>query len=68
MIALPCGMSDMNGIAQIKCGDQLGKIIGISIHAIASIGLTGSTMPAPVMGDNAESLVQEKHHLSVPVI
>src|SRR5438477_11631659 len=38
------------------------------IHVVAIGRLARTSMPAPIMRDDAIAMVQEKHHLPVPVI
>lgn len=67
-LAATCRMADMDSVFEIKRRNQLGHVGGIGIHLIAAAGLVGSPVTAPVVGDDAITLRQEKHHLVVPVI
>src|SRR5437762_12466928 len=44
------------------------QIVGIMIHVMAVTGLARTTMAAAVVGDDAKAVVDEKHHLRVPII
>src|SRR5947209_8923924 len=45
-----------------------GEIIRVMIHVVAIGRLARASMPAPVMRDDAIAMVQEKHHLRVPIV
>src|SRR5580658_3878223 len=49
------------------CGQGC-QVVGVVIHVMAVTGLRGTSMPAPVVGYDAEAVVEEEHHLSVPII
>ena len=38
------------------------------IHVMTVAALGGPVMPAPVVGDHAEALAEEEHHLRLPII
>src|SRR5206468_11692906 len=38
------------------------------IHVMAATGLGGAAMAAPVVGDDAIAVLEEKQHLRIPVI
>jgi len=38
------------------------------IHVVALAWLGGPAMTAPIMGDDAISMIEKEHHLRVPVI
>ena len=67
-LAAASGMADMDRVFQIQMFGQRREIVGIVIHVMAVGGLAGAAMAAPVMGDDPKTLVQEEHHLRVPVI
>src|SRR5712692_1563780 len=48
-------------------GERL-EVIGVVIHIVSVAGLARSPVTSPIMGDDAIAMIQEKHHLSVPVI
>src|SRR4030095_1061093 len=47
---------------------EFGEIIGIVIHIVSVAGLARATVTSPVMGDDPIAMIQEEHHLGVPVI
>src|SRR5258708_7070533 len=47
---------------------ECGKVIGIVIHVVSVAGLARSSVTSPVMGDDSIAVIQEEHHLGVPVI
>ena len=49
------------------CG-QRRQVVGVMIHVMAAAGLGGAAMAAPVVGDDPETVAEEKHHLRVPII
>src|SRR5512133_2026556 len=61
-------MADVNCVLEIEMRRQRGKIVGIVVHVVAVAGLGGSSMAAPVMGDDAIAVLEEEQHLGVPVI
>src|SRR5438270_176825 len=44
------------------------KIVGVVIHIVSVAGLAGASVTAPVMCDDAIAVIQEEHHLRVPVV
>ena len=58
----------MNGALEIEMRRQGREVVGIVIHVMAVAGLAGAAVAAAVMGDDAETVVQEEQHLRVPVI
>src|SRR2546430_17199240 len=49
------------------CG-ECGEIIGVVIHIVSVAGLARSSVTSPIMGDDAIAMIQEKHHLGIPLI
>ena len=62
------GVPDVDGVVQVEVLGQAGKVVGVVVHVVALTGLRGAAVPAPVMGDHAVAVVQEEHHLGVPVV
>ena len=58
----------MNGVFQIEMRRQRREVVGIMVHVVAVADLGGSPMAAPVMGDDAIAVIEEEHHLRVPVV
>jgi hypothetical protein len=46
-------MADVNGVLQVEMRRDRRKIVGVVVHVVAVAGLGGSSMAAPVMGDEA---------------
>src|SRR5882724_576686 len=44
------------------------EIGGVMIHVVPLAGLTGAPVTASVMGDDAIAVIQEEHHLRVPIV
>src|SRR4051794_41634941 len=61
-------MADMDRLLEAQMLCQRREIRSVVIHVMAGGNLGGTAMPAPVMGDDAKSLVQEEHHLCVPIV
>ena len=61
-------MADVNGILQIEMCRDRRQVVGIVIHVMSAAGLAGASVAASVMCDNAIPVIQEKHHLRVPVV
>jgi hypothetical protein len=38
------------------------------IHIVTVVSLGRTTVTAPIMRDNAESMIYEEHHLGVPIV
>src|ERR1700682_3301222 len=45
-----------------------GEVIGVVIHVVSVPRLTRSSVTSPIMGDDAIAMIQEEHHLRVPVV
>src|SRR5450755_270655 len=65
-LAAPGGMTDHDHVAQIEHGDERGEIVSVGIHIVATRGLAGSSMAAPIMSDGTIAMGDEEHHLVVP--
>ncbi len=61
-------MADMDSLLQIEMRRHCRKIVGIMIHVVSIARLGGPSVAAPVMGDDAIAVIEEEHHLRVPVI
>jgi hypothetical protein len=61
-------MADMDRVPEIERARQLDHIGGVGVHLVAGVGLVGTPMPAPVVGDDAEAFVEEEQHLVVPIV
>jgi hypothetical protein len=61
-------MADVNYIPEIEMvGDGL-QVVGIVVEVVTVGYLRRTAVPAPIMGDNAISVLKEKQHLRIPVI
>jgi hypothetical protein len=61
-------MADVNGVLQVEMRRQCRQVIGIVIHVVTLAHLRGAAVAAAVMRDHAIALLEEEHHLPVPVI
>src|SRR5215469_1691854 len=61
-------MTNMNSILQIEMSNNSGQVIGIVIHIMTVGGLSGTSVPATVMGNHTIAAIEEEQHLRVPVI
>src|SRR6476660_7681409 len=61
-------MADVNRVLEIKMLGQRSEIIGIMVHVMAADGLSGTAVPATIMGDDTKSILEKEHHLSVPIV
>src|SRR5713226_4528858 len=48
-------------------GGERREVIGVVIHIVSVAGLARSPVTSPIMGDDAIAMIQEKHHLGIPV-
>jgi hypothetical protein len=53
----------MNGIPQIEMVDELGEIVGVSVHVVALPRLARATVAASIMRDAAVAVRSEEEHL-----
>jgi hypothetical protein len=67
-LAAAGGVPDVDGVVEIEVRGQRGQVVGIMIHVVAVAGLGGASVPAAVMGDDSVAVVEEEHHLVVPVV
>ena len=61
-------MADVHGIAQIEMLDDREGVGGVVIHVVTVADLGRAAVTAAIVGDDAETLVEEKEHLRVPVV
>ena len=59
---------DVDGVVQVKVLDQIGEVVRVVVHVVAFADLRGAAVPAPVMSDHPVAVLQEEHHLGVPVV
>ena len=62
------GMSDVDGIAQVKVVDDRRGIGRVMIHVVAVADLARASVTAAIVGDHAISLADEVQHLGIPVV
>src|ERR1700716_4558407 len=58
----------MHGTLEVEVCGQRRYIVGVMIHVMAAAGLGGAPMAAPVVGNDAITVLEEEQHLPVPVI
>src|SRR5271170_939189 len=61
-------MTDVNGILQVEMCRQCRKIVRIMIHVMPVGNLRRPSMAAAIMSNDPIAVVEEEHHLRVPVI
>jgi hypothetical protein len=61
-------MSDVNGVAQVEVRGQGRDVRGIRVHLVAGRRLRRAPVAPAIVGDHAEPLRQEKHHLGIPIV
>src|SRR5581483_3928559 len=62
------GMAHMNGIFQVQMGGNSRQVVGIMVHIVAAVGLTGAAVAAAIVGDNPIPMIQEEQHLVIPIV
>jgi hypothetical protein len=61
-------VANMHRAPQVEMLNHCGGVSGVVIHVMMIANLRGSTMAAPIMGDDPIACVQEVEHLRVPII
>src|ERR1700733_9527046 len=61
-------MSDMHCLLEIKMRGKRCQVVGVMIHVMTAVGLGGTPVSAPIVGDDAKAMLEEEHHLVVPII
>ena len=61
-------MADMDGILEIERLDDLGDVGRVGVHVVAVRRLGRAAVAAAVVGDHAIAVIEEEHHLGVPVV
>src|SRR5690606_19728528 len=61
-------VTDMDGVLQVQMLGNSRGVGGVVIHVVPVADLFRTSMPAPVMGDDAIALLEEEEHLVVPVV
>ena len=67
-LAAAGGMADVNGVLQVEMRRHGREIVRIMIHVMAVADLAGAAVAAAVMGDDPKAVIEEEHHLRVPVV
>src|SRR5690242_8756739 len=62
------GVPDMNRTAKIEVRHDRGSIARVVVHIVARALLSGSTVTAAVVGNDAVALAGEVEHLGIPVV
>ena len=60
--------ADVDRVLEVERARKLHDIRGIGVHVVAGIGLTGTAVAPPVVGDDAEALVAKEQQLIVPIV
>src|SRR5437870_252777 len=61
-------MANVDGVAQIEMRDDRGGVRGVVVHVVTIADLARPAMAAPVVSNDAIPLLDEVHHLCVPVV
>src|SRR5258707_15719097 len=67
-LAAAGGMTNVHNVLQIEMRGQSRQVVGVMIHVMATTGLGGAAMAAPVVGYDAIAVLEEEQHLRVPII
>ena len=59
---------DVDRVVQVEVRGQGGQVVGVVVHVVAVAGLGGAAVAAAVVRDDAVTVLQEEHHLGVPVV
>src|SRR5208282_5611756 len=49
-------------------GNDRGQIIGVVVHVVTDAGLCRASVATSIVSDHSEAMLQEEHHLGVPVV
>src|SRR2546426_11746419 len=58
----------MHRTLEVEMRGQRGQVVGVMIHVMATADLGGAAMTTPVVGYDAIAVLEEEHHLRVPII
>ena len=58
----------MDGILEIEMGRQRCEIVGVVVHVVPVEQVWLEPLPAPVVRDDAVTVLHEEQHLAVPVV
>src|ERR1700678_4716135 len=61
-------VADVRGVVEIDVRGQRGEVVGVVVHVVTGRGLGGSSVATSVVGDDAIAVLEEEHHLDVPVV
>jgi hypothetical protein len=67
-LAATGGMTDMDGVVQVQVRGKRREVAGVMIHIVSLGHLARSTVAAPIMRNDTETLAKEEQHLRIPVI
>src|SRR5258708_37499035 len=67
-LAAAGGVTYMHGILQLEMRGKRRKIVSIMIHVVTVARLRGPAVAPAIMSYDAIAVIQEEHHLRVPVI
>src|ERR1022692_1419475 len=62
------GVTHMDGVFQVELFREGCEIVGVGVHVVTIPGLSGTTVPSPVVRDHSIATLAEEQHLSVPVV
>ena len=61
-------VADVDRVLEIEVRRHRREVVGVVVHVVAAGGLGRPPVTAPVVGDDAIAVLEEEHHLRVPVI
>src|SRR5208282_6848736 len=59
-------MADQGSVAHVELLDDGGQVVGERVVIVAAAGLAGAAMTAPIVGDAARALRDQRSHLVLP--
>ena len=59
-------MTNKDDVAQVERLDHGGQVVGITVHRVAVPGLTRTTVPTTIVGDQPETVRRHEQELRVP--
>jgi hypothetical protein len=61
-------VADMDRVPKIEILEHGRRVVGIVVHVVAVAALGGSAATATIVSDDPEAMIEEEHHLSVPIV
>ena len=61
-------VADMDGVLEIEMRRHRREIIGVVVHVVSVAVWRGAAVAAAIVRDDAIAVIEEEHHLRVPVV